>query len=170
MDPTRFDRLAHSFAHTASRRRVLGGLAASAVAALGFAAAPTVAARPHRKRCKLDADCKATQQCANGTCVTGRGTCSTGADSCAGHGLPFCLDASGKHQCVCFSRLEDGSTRCGYFGNKSACDQCQTDADCHALGFPRGTSCTQDFGVNCPVCQNDDKGTCIVPCGLKDPT
>jgi hypothetical protein len=171
MDPDRFDAVARLLAPTRSRRAALG-LAAGAVAALGLGGSLPVDARKKKKKkkkCKADKDCKSGQICAKGKCVTGQGTCAAGADTCAGVGNPFCFDASGKHECICLTRLE-GGTRCGVYGNGSGCDQCETDADCLSLGFPPGSSCTQDFGPECGVCQNNNKGSCVLPCGVKDPT
>jgi hypothetical protein len=169
MDLDRFDAFTRSLTPTRSRRAALGLAAgAVAVAALGFGGSLAVDAKK-KKKCKSDGDCKSGQICAKGKCVTGQGTCATGADTCAGVGDPFCFDASGKHECICQTRLQ-GGTVCGVFGNASACDQCQTDADCLALGFPAGSSCTQDFGPECAVCGNNNKGICTLPCGVKDPT
>ncbi|HEU5430627.1 MAG TPA: hypothetical protein VFU81_03140, partial [Thermomicrobiales bacterium] len=92
-----------------------------------------------------------------------------GDDACLGIGDPFCFDASGKHECICNTRLQ-GGTRCGVFGNKSACDQCLNDGDCTAIGFPPGSSCVQDFGGTCLACGNNTLGICLLPCGTKDPT
>jgi len=171
MDADRFDAVIRSLSPVRSRRAALG-LAGGAIAALGLSRAPDAQAKSRKKKkkkCKDAADCKSGQQCANGKCVTGQGTCATGADTCAGIGDPFCFDASGKHECICQTRLQ-GGTVCGVFGNASACDQCQTDADCLAMGFPAGSSCTQDFGPQCQACQNNNKGICTLPCGVKDPT
>lgn len=172
MDGSQFDDLARSFSPVRSRRAALG-LAAGAIAALGLSqAADTRAKSRHKKskkKCKEPADCKSGQICAKGKCVTGQGTCAAGADTCAGVGDPFCHDPSGKHTCICLTRLE-GGTRCGVYGNASGCDQCLNDADCFALGFPPGSSCTQDFGTECQACGNNNKGSCILPCGAKDPT
>ena len=187
MDATGFDSLARRLAGGATRRGVLRRLVAGALATGGAAAAlagpgsEEAAARcprgkkrcrgkciPKSRCCRSD-DCPSGAICAKGTCVTGQGTCASGADSCANAGDPFCKDASGKHTGVCHSRLQ-GGTRCGVFGDASACDQCETDADCIGLGFPPGSSCTQDFGVDCPLCQNNNRGICIIPPELPDPT
>jgi hypothetical protein len=174
VNDARFDAVVRSLSPVRSRRALLG-LAGSAVAALGLVAAPAVEAKHHhkkhhhKKKCQADTDCKSGQICAKGKCVTGQGTCATGNDSCAGVGDPFCFDASGKHECICLTRLQ-GGTRCGVFGNKTACDQCLNDADCLALGFPQGSSCVVDFGPDCPLCGNNTLGQCMLPCGVKDPT
>ena len=169
MDPRRFDAVARALSPVRSRRAALG-LAAGALTAFGLTGAPPVVGAKHKKKkCKSDAKCKSGQICAKGKCVTGQGTCNAGDDACLGIGDPFCFDASGNHQCICNTRLQ-GGTRCGVFGNASGCDQCQTDADCTALGFPQGSSCVQDFGGTCVACQNNNKGICLLPCGVKDPT
>jgi hypothetical protein len=179
MDATKFDVWVRRLAKGENRRELLRKLAIAAPAAIAAIAATGVARPPTavaaKTKCKANETkckkrcCKKGQICANGKCVTGQGTCSAGADSCANVGNPLCRDASGQTTCLCLSRLE-GGTRCGVYGNQSACDQCTTDADCIALGFPAGSSCTQDSGPDCPLCQNDNKGTCIIPCGLPDPT
>jgi hypothetical protein len=175
MDADRFDALVRSLSPVRSRRAVLS-LAAGAVATLGLADSPVRAAHhrkktcpPGQKKCKKKC-CKSGEVCANGKCVTGQGACATGSDSCAGTGTTFCKDASGQHTCLCFARLQ-GGTRCGILsGARSACDQCLNDDDCRALGFPRGSSCVQDFGTQCPLCDNNTLGQCILPCGAQDPT
>ena len=183
MDDARFDALTKALAVGAPRRRVLkgigGGIAAAIAGMAGRSEAAAARCRPGKKKCRGrciplsrccgNRDCAAGEICAKGRCVTGRGTCAVGADSCANAGNPFCQDASGEHTCICLSRLE-GGTRCGVYGNASTCDQCTTDADCIDLGFPPGSSCTQDSGIDCPVCQNDNRGTCTIPCGRPDPT
>jgi hypothetical protein len=190
MDATGFDALARRLGAGVSRRRTLGWLGAGSVAAalagLGLEEAAAAKCRrgkkkcrgtcipksrccPTKSRCCRTRDCPPGGICTQGKCVTGQGTCAIGADSCANAGNPFCRDITGQQTCVCKRRLE-GGTRCGVFGNASACDQCTTDADCLALGFPRGSSCTQDFGVDCPLCQNDNRGSCTIPCGSPDPT
>jgi hypothetical protein len=188
MDTSGFDSLTRRLAGGASRRWALRRLAVGAMAAGGLAAAlagpgteEAAAAKCRRgkkkcrgkcipkSRCCGSGDCAPGEFCAKGKCVTGQGTCAAGADTCANAGNPFCKDASGDNTCICLSRLE-GGTRCGVYGDASTCDQCTTDADCIGLGFPPGSSCAQDFGVDCKVCQNDNKGTCIIPCGSPDPT
>src|SRR5690349_7394232 len=165
MDADRFDAAVRTFSPVRSRRAALG-LAAGALAALGLSHAADTQAKSRRKmpkkKCKKAADCKSGQNCAKGKCVTEQGTCAAGADTCAGVGNPFCHDPSGKHTCICLTRLE-GGTRCGVYGNGSGYDQCETDADCLSLGFPPGSSCTQDFGPECGVCQNNNKVSCVLP-------
>jgi hypothetical protein len=188
MDARVFDSLARRLAFGATRRGALRWLTAGAMAAGGVAAtlsgpgtqeAAAAKCRRGKKKCRGrcikksrccgSKDCAAGEKCAKGKCVTGQGTCAAGADTCANTGNPFCQDASGQHTCICLSRLQ-GGTRCGVYGNASTCDQCTTDADCIDLGFPPGSSCTQDFGIDCPICQNDNRGSCIIPCGRPDPT
>jgi hypothetical protein len=183
MDDSRFDALTRTLAIGAPRRGVIKGIGGGvAVAVAGIAGRPEAAAAKCRRgkkpcrgkciaksRCCGNKDCATGEGCAKGKCVTRQGTCATGADSCANTGNPFCLDASGDSTCICLSRRE-GGTRCGVFGAASACDQCSTDDDCFDLGFPPGSSCTEDFGVDCPICQNDNLGTCILPCGSPDTT
>jgi hypothetical protein len=188
MTPDRFDDLVRSLILARSRRAVLGVIAGGLAALGGVEATIIDAKKKHhhknrkrkrrkkrKKKCKKQGRvfCKKTccppgDVCASGTCVTGQGTCQAGDDACLGIN-PFCFDASGQHQCICQTRLE-GGTRCGVFGNASQCDQCETDADCLALGFPPGSSCTQDFGGTCVACQDDNKGICTIPCGSPDPT
>ncbi len=191
MDAERFDRIVRVVSQIGSRRRALrqlGGIAAGVAAFTSAGPQEAVAARcrpgkkkcrgkcipksrccPTKSRCCRTADCRKGQLCAKGRCVTGLGTCAIGADTCANIGSPFCEDVTGQHTCICLRRLQ-GGTRCGVYGNASTCDQCTTDTDCLKLGFPPGSSCTQDFGIDCPLCQNDTQGTCIIPCGRPDPT
>lgn len=186
MDATGFDSLVRRLAGGVSRRGALRRLGAGVMAVgggttlVGLGAEEAAAKCPRGKkkcrgkcipksRCCRSSECPTGGLCAKGKCVTGIGTCAVGADSCLNIGNPFCKDITGQRTCICHTRLQ-GGTRCGVFGNASDCDQCTTDADCLALGFPRGSSCARDFGGDCVVCQNDNRGICVIPCGLPDPT
>jgi hypothetical protein len=187
MTPDRFDTLVHSLSVSRPRRAVLG-LAAGLAAALGATRATVVEAKHvaaakhhqkrhkhHKRKCPQGQEkcatkcCQTGETCASDQCVTGQGTCQAGDDACLGIGDPFCFDASGQHECICQTRLQ-GGTRCAYFGNASQCDQCETDADCTALGFPPGSACMQDYGGTCVACQDNNKGICAIPCGSPDTT
>jgi hypothetical protein len=190
MDATGFDSLARRLAVGVTRRRALRWLGAggvfAALAGPGLEEAAAAKCRPGKKRCRgrcipksrccptkarccRNTDCPRGGICANRKCVTGRGTCAIGASTCANTGNPFCQDITGQRTCICHQRLQ-GGTRCGIFGNASTCDQCTTDAQCLNLGFPAGSSCVQDYGPDCLACLNDNRGICILPCGLPDPT
>ena len=182
MTPDRFDDLVRTLIPPRSRRSVLG-LAAGLTAALGGAGATVVDAKKKhhhkkkkkckggKKRCKkkcfdLQTDpehcgscsvaCDTGEACDSGQCVTVQGTCQAGDDACLGVGDPFCFAANGD-ECICQTRLQ-GGTRCAYFGNASTCDQCETDDDCFALGFPPGSGCMQDFGGTCAGVPGQQQG------------
>jgi hypothetical protein len=109
--------------------------------------------------------CAAGKVCVGGECVTAQGTCASGDDSCDVVGGIACTNPNaGGATCSCFPRLA-GGTRCVQFTlPQGACDQCKTDADCVALGFPRGSSCIRDDGPNCD-CHANVRGYCGEPCG-----
>ena len=195
MVPQRFEALVRSLSRPRSRRSVIS-LLASTGAVLGGATATVVDAKKkhHKKKTKCTAGtkhcgskkkcfdlqtdpehcgtcsvaCDTGEACDSGQCVTVQGTCQAGDDACLGVGDPFCFAANGD-ECICQTRLQ-GGTRCAYFGNASTCDQCETDDDCFALGFPPGSGCMQDFGGSCQACQDNNKGICAIPCGSPDPT
>jgi hypothetical protein len=91
--------------------------------------------------------------------VVGQGNCPAGSSDCQVDNK--CNDNSA---CKCHQRLE-GGTRCVQFNDEGACDQCETDADCLALGFSPGSSCIRDDGPEC-FCNADAKGFCGEPCGF----
>lgn len=182
MTPDRFDELVRSLILARSRRAMLS-LFAGGLIALGGAEAMVVEAKKkskkkrkkkrrkkRKKKCTKQGRvfCKKTccppgDVCASGQCVTGQGTCEAGADACAGTGDPFCFDASGEHQCICQTRLE-GGTRCSVFGDIGGqCGECETDADCVALGLPPGSSCI-DASLGTCVCPEAERGVCVIPC------
>jgi hypothetical protein len=165
VDATRFDRVAEFLGATGSRRTALG-LALGGL--LGGPGLGDVQAGRRKKRCRKECcrnrDCGSGEICAGGRCVVGRGDCPAGADECRDE-----TTCAGDLQCSCFQRLE-GGTRCVQFTlENGACDQCETDADCRALGFPPGSSCIRDDGPDCS-CKADNKGFCAEPCGFKATT
>jgi hypothetical protein len=172
MDAGRFDGLARSLARLRTRRAAVR-FAAGALAALGVTKADATDAAPRgKKKCKHgrtpcgNTCCPKGKICAGKNCVTGQANCPNGADSCSATDTVACTNDT---NCACYHRLE-GGTRCVQFLLPiGACDQCKTDADCVALGFPPGSSCIQDFGVNCTTCNDNKKGYCGEPCGFVPP-
>jgi hypothetical protein len=184
MDAKRFDQLTRLLT-LSSRRRVLGAIGGlSALPAL-FGTELAVAKRK-KKRCKrgqvhcgskrkcfdLQSDrkhcgscsttCNSGDLCIDGECVVGPGDCPANADSCSETDTVPCND---NPDCSCYQRLE-GGVRCVQFLLPiGECDQCETDADCVALGFPVGSSCIKDDGPSC-TCLADNRGYCGEPCGF----
>ncbi len=171
MHPNRFDAMARSVAPIRSRR-ALFGLAAGAMTALVGSGSIDVQAQPRaKKKCKAGETkckkkcCKTGDICAKGKCVTGQGTCADNADACESATGAICK-CSQSAAGLCLRRLQ-GGVRCGIQLNKTACDQCLNDADCHALGFPPGSSCVKDSGAECPLCASNTLGMCVAPCNFK---
>jgi hypothetical protein len=107
----------------------------------------------------------------NGGGFPGQGTCAGGADACLGVGSPICTCGHGGHTGLCRSQME-GGTVCAIditSPAQTACDQCKTNGDCIALGFPPGSSCVVDSGPNCRACLDNTLGTCVAPCGFQEP-
>ncbi len=166
MEADRFDTLVRTLVERASRRTLLGASLASLVAGLGMTDAG--ARKKHKKHKRRKGSncpngCPPGAVCLGGACVVREGSCPAGADSC---GATDTVRCNANPKCSCYVRME-GGTRCGQenFTLGSACDQCGTDADCLALGFPTGSSCILDSGITCDRCRADDRGECVEPCG-----
>ncbi|HEU5432029.1 MAG TPA: hypothetical protein VFU81_10210 [Thermomicrobiales bacterium] len=172
MDAGRFDGFARSLARVRTRRAALR-LTGGAVVAFGGAGASVAAdaKQQRKKKCKNGTIrcngqcCAADKVCIGGDCVSAQGTCAIGDNSCnVSAGIACSNPNSGGADCACYLRLQ-GGTRCVQFTlKKGACDQCKTDADCVALGFPKGSSCIRDDGPECN-CNANARGYCGEPCG-----
>ena len=185
MDSERFDRLTRAFA-LPSRRQLIG--VASGLLALPAVVGPEGAEAKRKKtKCKdgqkhcgskrkcfdlqtnrkhcgsCGIACAAGETCLGGQCVVvGPADCPADADSCSATDVVPCTD---NPDCGCYQRLE-GGVRCVQFTLPiGACDQCETDGDCIALGFPQGSSCIKDDGPSC-LCLADSQGYCGEPCGF----
>jgi hypothetical protein len=171
MDASGFDGLVRSLARLRTRRAALRLTAGALVAAGGASVAAGDAKQRRKKKCKggrvpCDGQCCAEDKvCVGGECVSAQGTCASGDNSCNGDAAISCSNPnSGGADCACYLRLQ-GGTRCVQFTlDKGACDQCKTDADCVALGFPKGSSCIRDDGPDC-ACNANARGYCGEPCG-----
>jgi hypothetical protein len=178
MDATRFASLVCSVTAPASRRTLLGTSLVSMLSALGRRDAgakkkpkkhkkkrpppqpPVAPASPAAPSCP--GGCLPGEGCLGGRCVMHEGTCPAGADSCSATNTVRC---NANPQCSCWQRME-GGTRCSQENYElGVCDQCGSDADCLALGFPPGSSCVQDFGATCTHCLAGTRGYCVEPCG-----
>ncbi|HEU5430626.1 MAG TPA: hypothetical protein VFU81_03135 [Thermomicrobiales bacterium] len=169
MDGARIDGIACSLARVSTRRAALR-LTAGTCAAFGAAGAADAKHR-RKKKCKHGTIpckgrcCPVGSVCIGGGCVSAQGTCADGDNACGGGGAVVCSNAnSGSANCECLSRLQ-GGTRCVQFAHeKNVCGECQTDAACVKLGFPKGSSCVIAVGPGC-LCSADAPGICAEPCG-----
>lgn len=157
VDDHPFDDLVRSIAATTSRRRLLGGLGAALLSAVGFSAVGS-AATPRRpgQPCQVDANCVAGARCR--TDARGRRTCvcDTGTKACGNACIPAsscCKDAEcralntpcAKGVCAagtCQTRPRKNGTACP--------DGVCCDGGCVACckGIGRCTRCTK--AVTCP--------------------
>jgi hypothetical protein len=185
MDPFHFDRLARWLGTASPRRRLLGGLAASALGLVATGLPEVEAKKKHKHKRKpkpaqpnefgcisVGDACTNAEQCCSGICegkkgkklciAHGEGTCDQEADG-------FC-EAEDTTQTVCNDnpacaciRTTAGSKFC--FGPGTDCADCQTDTDCEALGFPPGSACAPVATGNCSM-NRCDGFVCAVPCGV----
>jgi hypothetical protein len=177
MDSSRFDHITRLFA-VRSRRQIVG-LLGGVLALQAAIRLDDVIAKNKKKKCKHGKKkcgrkcapkglccgkrvCEAGEVCVDGLCVAGPADCPASADSCSASDTVAC---GGNPDCNCYQRLQ-GGVRCAQFKFPgSVCDQCDTDADCIALGFAPGSSCVKDDGPTC-VCAADEKGLCVDPCDI----
>jgi hypothetical protein len=171
VDATQFDALIRTIDTHTRRRAALGvlGGALTAILARGEREETAAKSRKPKNGCKKGKTacgktcCPKGKTCAGGECVVAQGSCPARADSCAKNVI--CND---NPDCLCYQRLE-GGVRCVQFKlDLGACDQCKSDRDCIALGFPPGSSCIKDDGNNCN-CDADKRGYCGEPCGFVPP-
>lgn len=180
MDAERFDLVSQLVGPAGTRRRLFGALAAGAISTT----LTLVEAEARRKKKK-----KKTKTCTQGTvrcgkqCVnfaSDRSNCGSCGNRCRSH-EPTCVNGECTPNtcpadslicavqnvicgdtCVCGSRL-DGSAFCAdcAFCNNP---ECETDADCVALGLPQGTVCGKGGGGDCDECPGTSN-LCLTPCG-----
>jgi hypothetical protein len=180
MDDSPVDRMARILA-VPSRRQTLGVIGSLIATRPSFWPKLASAKRRHKKKkckhgkkkcagtCVLKERCCGTvvcdvgDVCVNGECVVGSGNCLADSDSCSETDTVHCGVSA---DCGCYQRLE-GGVRCVQFTPPfdEECDQCETDADCIALGFPSGSSCVLDDGPTC-ACLIAGRGECGLPCGF----
>ncbi len=196
MDQNRFDAVTRTISSLPSRRDLLRGLAGAGLG-LGIARLPElVEAKKKRKKrkkvkkpqpnqfgclevgdaCSSEADCcsgicegtrkKTCQSHGTGTCPQDRaGICLSTADD-----VPF-LKCNNGGACFCYTTTA-GSSFCGdrgpVLGDAASCADCQTDADCDALGFPEGSACAP---VGTGYCAGECASgmACLAPCGTELP-
>jgi hypothetical protein len=160
MDGMRFDRWTQRIAGDASRRGVLRGIGAAAVAlAIGARGAEAVTCIKNGKEC----DPKKRGQCCSGNCrKKARGhTCkpAPGAFGCTVNG-DFCEATTDVVRCpgdpngLCVV-LDNGKPFCSL---GTICTACETGADCDATGTEGGICVTR-----CPRCVRTGGSACVFP-------
>jgi hypothetical protein len=180
--------------HAPSRRHILRGLAGAGLA-LGIVRQREIAkAKKKRKRKKnnkkakrnafgcvsVGGFCKNDGQCCSGICqgkkdkrkckAHGTGTCDQegpGICSTPNPALILCNSA----ECACV-RTTAGSNFCFDIAYEAAndCADCQTDADCEALGFPPGSACAPFAqGEICAGASCEGGMACVTPCPAAAP-
>jgi hypothetical protein len=197
MDQNRFDAVTRSLSGFPSRRDLLRGLAGAGLG-LGIARLPDlVDAKKKRKKRKKKAKkpqpnaygcleigdaCGSEADCCSGICegtkkktsrAHGTGTCpqdSVGICLATADETPV-LKCGNSDVCFCYTTTA-GSNFCGHLGprigDQAACADCQTDADCAALGFPAGSACAPVGAGYCSA-QCSTGMACMPPCGVELP-
>ena len=185
MDGSQFDDAVRAL--IASRRALVSGALAIAMARLGVVQTGAKKKRKRKKKAKkpkpneygcleVGAPCKSEADCCSGICEGGKGKkrCQGhGAGTCSQEAPGFCQEGpsaicDNSTTCVC-ARTTAGSNFCGTLAvPSSGCADCQTDADCEALGFPPGSACvpfsTGICGGNC-----ESGMVCMARCGTPLP-
>lgn len=187
MDGSGFDALIQSV--MGSRRSLLGGVAALAVGWLGVGEIAAKKKGKNKKKKKAKPNefgclevgdaCKSEEQCCSGICEgkKGKRRCGAhGAGTCEQEGSGVCtadnpgsLRCNNEINCLCLQTTA-GSIFCGEGGNTGldVCADCQTDADCEALGHPAGSACIPVFEGECAgICESGM--ACMAPCGYLPP-
>jgi hypothetical protein len=186
MDGSRFDQFSRAL--TGSRRSVLGGTLALVAGWLG--ASRIEAKKKHKKRkpkvkpnefgcLEVGDPCKNATQCCSGVCdgKKGKKRCGAhGAGTCDQNGAGVCtadnlgsFRCNNEVNCACIHTTA-GSNFCADLDVAvlEICADCQTDADCEALGRPAGSACIPVFAGECAgLC--DSGMACFAPCGYVPP-
>lgn len=150
-----------------------GGALASLLAGAGLSGRVAEAASCLR----VDRPCRQARQCCSGICrgKKGKQTCrGHGAGTCK-RGQSFCtspdpelLTCNNQADCYCLLTTSGTSFCYGGAGSGSECTDCERDADCVKLGFPRGSACVPSTAGRCAG--NCEGGTaCAVRCGTVIP-
>lgn len=193
MDHRRFDAIIRALPGVPSRRAVTRNLLGAGLAAvIGRRPAAAEAKKTRKRRRKRKSGkgkgkgkdqlatcacrtvgqaCTSVSQCCSGICqgppgqrtcrAHGTGTCDQDAAGVCAGDVESCSD---QLDCLCF-RTTAGSNFCASATSLSDdCTDCETDADCEALGYHAGSACvpyTQgDCAGSCP-----SNRTCKSPCG-----
>lgn len=184
MDGSQFDKLIRSLA--GSRRAMLSGTLALAAGWRGASRVESKKKRKHRNKAtkpkpnafgclEVGDSCKNADQCCSGVCEgkKGKKRClAHDTGTCRQDGLGICTADSAtpfacnnSEECVCFHTTA-GSNFCADLASfgQEFCADCQQDADCQALGFPRGSACIPfSDGACAGKCENGM--ACLAPCG-----
>ena len=135
MDADHFDALARSLSMAASsRRRLLAGLAGSALAAVATAVGIAATEATHFDCRHVGKRCNGGAQCCSGICkrhkcrAHDKGICTAAQDSC---GLaPVECGANGAADCLCYV-TSGGASFCG--GDSTIVIACREDKECETI-------------------------------------
>jgi hypothetical protein len=186
VDPNRVAGLARAWRNLPSRRDILRGLFGTGLGATPLPA--VIEARKkgkHRKSTKnvkpnafgclsVGTACGHDGQCCSGICqgkagkkrcqLHGAGTCDQEAEGFCTAADPAQTACNGSDHCACI-RTTGGNQFCADFAisRGGACADCQTDADCEALGFLPGSACVPFTEGICPDAVDCAFGTFCLP-------
>jgi hypothetical protein len=188
VDQTRFGVMTRFLRRIPSRRDVLRGLALAGLDLQALWQQEPAAAKRKRKRknkkkkakpnafgcLSVNKICKNAEQCCSGICdgkkgkrkcrAHDTGTCRQDVAGTCQTGTPFGPTCNNRADCHCF-RSTAGSNVCA---PGTSCADCQTDADCLALGFPPGAACAPiSEGLCAGLCPTGM--ACTIPCGAEVP-
>jgi hypothetical protein len=198
MDQNRFVSVTRSLTTLPSRRDLLRGLVAAGLGLGIARLPDLVEAKTKRKKrrkkektpqlnefgCLEVGDaCRSETDCCSGICAGAKGKkrCQAhGTGACPQNSVGICLATADEipvlkcgnnDLCFCYTTTAD-SNFCGNrgprVGNVESCADCQTDADCLALGFPAGAACAP-VGVGYCSGQCESGMACLAPCGTELP-
>ncbi len=176
MDGSRFDSLTRAFAEPGTRRRLLGGLVAGALGALGLRGTEAATCRAPGSVCREDANC--CSKVCGPTNATGRRVCACPSPTVACNGAcvnpaAFQSDPANCNACgrrcpgaPCMSATCTGGT-CGLTANPAAngrsCDDgnsCTTGSTCLNGACQGGTTVSSSLTCPANVSQGNDAGQC----------
>jgi hypothetical protein len=173
MDGKRFDALTRSlFTRASSRRRLLTGVAGSALGPLASTLGLAPAEATHFGCRHVGVRCKRAKQCCSGICKNHRcqahhvGSCVSGlvdSGTCTVIGSGAC-----GTDCNCHNTT-GAAGYCGLGGGQGgvSCLPCTKDRECENLTGVAGAAC-----VVCPFCTENgspDGTGCVVPCPSTTP-
>ncbi|MFN8589817.1 MAG: hypothetical protein U0031_00055 [Thermomicrobiales bacterium] len=183
MDDRRFDAIARSLGHVATRRDALALLVALAGIPVNTAARKRQHhdhPPPHRQvqveaRCRLNGSpCNTSAQCCSRKCEGGKGhkkcksctlkACSAKADLCRGGAICGC---KGNPNCACWTGIA-GDPVCASLPY-GVCTPCENDATCEGLFGVAGSRCikAESAACGCKAEGNPNGTACVAPCGQR---
>jgi hypothetical protein len=172
MDANRFDAMTRTLIGAApSRRRLLTGVAGSALGTIAAALGLAGVGANHFGCRHVGVHCKRSGQCCSGRCrgPEGKKRCRAHDVGLCTQGQDFCIDGTGATtRChatneFCFCFVTTGAAEfCADYAAGLICTDCQKDKDCVAAGFPAGSACVETPGA-CG-CTNTPPRACAAPC------